>query len=161
MSVRRSQGGFTLIELLIVISILSILVRISLPAYKGIQRDALASQALGDFNTIRAAAVAQYEATGSYAADSPDGVVPAGMGPFLPRNYSFTKTPYSLDWENFAINDSSSATPMSGTVLAVTVTAGDSLLGRQILHLVGSNCTHWSIGESHTFVVMSTLESPH
>lgn len=160
MSRRRSQGGFTLIELMIVICILSILVRISLPAYKGIQRDALASQVLGDFNTIRAAAVAQYEATGAYAADSPNGVVPGGMAPYLPGNYSFTKVPYSLDWENFAINDSSSSTPMAGMVLALTVTAGDSLLGRQILHMVGANCTHWSIGESHTFVVMSTLESP-
>ncbi|MCC6652355.1 MAG: type II secretion system protein [Candidatus Eisenbacteria bacterium] len=160
MSRRRSQSGFTIIELLIVISILSILVRVSLPAYKGIQRDALASQALGDFNTVRAAAVAQYEATGAYAADGPEGVVPAGMAPFLPRNYSFTKPPYSLDWENFAINDTSGVTPMSGMVLALTITARDSLVGRQVLHLVGANCTHWSIGESHTFVVMSTLESP-
>ena len=160
MSRRRSQSGFTLIELLIVISILSILVRVSLPAYKGIQRDALATQALGDFNTVRAAAVAQYEATGDYAADAPEGIVPNGMAPYLPSQYAFTKTPYSLDWENFAISDTSGSTPLSGMVLALTFTAGDSLVGRQILHMVGANCTHWSVGESHTFVVMSTLESP-
>lgn len=159
--IRRSQSGFTLIELLIVISILSILVRVSLPAYKGIQRDALATQALGDFNTVRAAAVAQYEATGAYAVDGPNGVVPGGMAPFLPRNYSFTKERYTLDWENFAVDDSSSGSALHGNVLALTITADDSLVGRQILHMVGANCAHWSIGDSHTFVVMSTLESPH
>ena len=158
---RRSQKGFTLIELLIVISILSILVRVSLPAYKGIQRDAVATQALGDFNTVRAAAVAQYEATGAYAEDGPTGVVPAGMAPFLPRNYSFTKEQYSLDWENFAVSDSTMGAGQSGYVLALTITANDSLVGRQILHMVGANCAHWSLENSHTFVVLSTLDAPH
>lgn len=158
---RRSQRGFTMIELLIVISILSILVRVSLPAYKGIQRDAVATQALGDFNTVRAAAVAQYEATGAYAVDGPAGVVPGGMAPFLPRNYSFTKEQYSLDWENFAVSDSTMGAGLSGNVLALTITANDSLVGRQILHMVGSNCAHWSLENSHTFVVLSTLDAPH
>lgn len=158
--IRRGQSGFSLIELLIAISILSILVRIALPAYKGIQRDALATQALGDFNTVRAAAVAQYEATGSYANDGPAGVVPQGMAPFLPRNYSFTKEQYTLDWDNFAVDDSSSGAMLRGNVLALTITANDSLVSRQILHMVGANCSHWSIGDSHTFVVMSTLEAP-
>ncbi len=158
--IRRSQSGFSLIELLIAISILSILVRVSLPAYKGIQRDALATQALGDFNTVRAAAVAQYEATGAYAVDGPAGVVPGGMAPFLPRNYSFTKEQYSLDWDNYAVDDSTAGAALHGNVLALTITANDSLVGRQILHMVGANCSHWSVGEAHTFVVMSTLEAP-
>lgn len=158
--IRRAQSGFSLIELLIVISILSILVRVALPAYKGIQRDAVATQALGDFNTIRAAAVAQYEATGAYANDGPAGVVPQGMAPFLPRNFSFTRETYTLDWENFAVDDSSSGSTLHGNVLAITIAASDSLVGRQVLHLVGANCAHWSIGDAHTFVVMSTLESP-
>ncbi|MBI5168007.1 MAG: type II secretion system protein [Candidatus Eisenbacteria bacterium] len=156
----RSQRGFTIIELLIVLSILSILVRVSLPAYKGIQRDAIATQALGDFNTVRAAAVAQYEATGAYAADGPAGIVPAGMAPFLPRQYSFTKESYTLDWENFTVADSTMGPGQSGSVLALTITASDSLVGRQILHMVGANCAHWSIDNAHTFVVLSTLEAP-
>ena len=111
---RSAQAGFTLIELLIVLSILSILVRLSLPAYKGIQRDALASQAVGDFNTVRAAAIAQYEATGAYAADSPEAVIPQGMAPYLPRSYSFTHSAYTLDWDHFAIDDTT-ASPIAMT----------------------------------------------
>lgn len=158
---RAAQGGFTLIELLIVISILSILVRISLPAYKGIQRDALASQAVGDFNVVRAAAVAQYEATGSYPPDGPPGVAPAGMAPYLPRHYSFTQKNYTLDWENFAVSDSASGSSLQGMVLALTFSVNDSLLGRQVLHMLGANTAHWTVGNEHTFVVMSTLDSPN
>ncbi|MFN8586596.1 MAG: prepilin-type N-terminal cleavage/methylation domain-containing protein [Candidatus Eisenbacteria bacterium] len=156
--IRRAQSGFTIIELLIVLSILSILVRMALPAYRSVQRDAIATQALGDYNTVRAAAVAQFEATGAYAADGPAGVAPAGMAPFLPRNFTFDRPNYELDWEHFEVRDSVSG---NGAVMALTITASDTLVGRQILHLVGANTSHWSIGESHTFVIMSTLEAPH
>jgi prepilin-type N-terminal cleavage/methylation domain-containing protein len=158
---RDARRGFALVELLIVLTIISLLIRVALPAYDGIRRDSIATQAAGDFNTVRAAAVAQFEATGNYPADAPSGVVPAGLTPYLPRNFSFRKPHYELDWENFAVSDSTSSPPMSGQVLALTVTASDSRTGLQILHTLGANCTHWSVGDSHTFVVFSTLESPH
>jgi prepilin-type N-terminal cleavage/methylation domain-containing protein len=154
---RREERGFTLVEMLITLSIVALLVRISLPAYDGIRRGSLASQAAGDFNTVRAAAVAQYEATGSYAADGPPGVVPGGMAPFLPRGFSFTRPTYQLDWENYVVSDTSGTA--AGQILALTVSAGDSLLGLRILRTLGSNSTHWSVGGAHTFVVFSTLES--
>jgi prepilin-type N-terminal cleavage/methylation domain-containing protein len=157
----RSQRGFTLIELMIVIMILSILVRISLPAFAGIRREAIAANAAGDFNTVRAAAVAQYEATGNYAADGASGVVPSGMAPFLPASYSFAKKDYQLDWENLAVADTSGGVVTSGQIVGITVAANDSLVARQILHMLGGNCTHWSVGNSSTFVMFSTLESQY
>jgi type II secretory pathway pseudopilin PulG len=149
-----------MIELMITLSIIAVLVRIAMPAYGAIRRDSLASQAAGDFNTIRAAAVAQYEATGSYPADSPAGVVPHNMAAFLPHDFQFTKPAYTLDWDNFSVADSAAGGAMSGQILAITVTARDSIAGLQILHTLGANCSHWSVGNSHTFVVQSTLESP-
>jgi prepilin-type N-terminal cleavage/methylation domain-containing protein len=156
---RRADGGFTLVEMLITLSIIALLVRISLPGYAGIRRHALAAQAAGDFNTIRAAAVSQYEATGSYAADSPAGTVPAGMGSYLPARFTFRRPAYELDWENFLVSDTSSSGATSGQVLALTVVSADSLVGLQVVQVLGSNCAHWSVGNAHTFVVFSTLES--
>ena len=156
----REAGGFTLIETLITLCILSLLVRLALPSYASIRRDSLATQAAGDFNTIRAAAVAQYEATGSYAADAPAGFVPAGMGTYLPRGFSFTRPQYRLDWENYVVGDSLSGGVAAGQILALTVSASDSLVGLRILHMLGANCSHWSVGNAHTFVIQSTLESP-
>jgi prepilin-type N-terminal cleavage/methylation domain-containing protein len=159
MTRRRAEGGFTLIEMLITLSIIALLVRISLPGYSGIRRQAIAAQAAGDFNTIRAAAVSQYEATGSYAPDSPAGTVPAGMGSYLPGRFTFSRPAYELDWEHYLVSDTSSSGATSGQVLALTVVTADSLTGLQIVHALGSNCAHWSVGNAHTFVVFSTLEA--
>jgi prepilin-type N-terminal cleavage/methylation domain-containing protein len=157
---RQGAGGFTLIELMIVLCILSVLVRIALPSYASIRRESYASQAAGDLNTIRAAAFAQYEATGAYATDAPDGAVPAGMAAYLPHGFTFTRPQYRLNWENYAVSDSSSAGMTEGQILALTVTATDSTAGLQILHTLGRNCTHWSVGNAHTFVIQSSLEAP-
>jgi prepilin-type N-terminal cleavage/methylation domain-containing protein len=159
MTRRRAEGGFTLVEMLITLAIVAVLVRIAMPAYDGVRRDAIAAQAAGDFNTIRAAAVAQYEATGSYAADAPTGQVPAGMASYLPRNFSFVHPAYQLDWEHYVVSDTTSGGAASGQVLAVTVVAADSVVGLKVLRTLGGNCTHWTVGDAHTFVVFSTLEA--
>jgi len=158
MTRRRDASGFTLIELLIVLCIISVLVRIALPAYAAIRRDSLASQTVGDLNVIRAGAAAEFEATGSYPPDTPAGIVPPAMAPYLPRDFAFTRPNYSLAWNNFVVSDTTSG-GAAGQILALTVTAADPALGYRILHTLGANCTHWSVGGAHTFVLQSSLES--
>ena len=161
MNRRSAQGGFSLLELMIVLTIVSLLVRLSLPAYVNVRREAIASQAAGDFNVIRAAAIAQYEATGSYPADASGGVTPQGMTPYLPKNFSFRPKDYELDWDNYTVADTTAGSSGTGQILALTVTADDPAVGLQVLNVLGASSTHWSVGNSHTFVVQSTLESPH
>ncbi len=157
MNARTLERGFMLIELLIVLSIVSILLRVSLPAFDAVRRDAVASKAVGDFNVVRAAALAQFEATGSYPVDAVPGVVPAGMKPYLPADFAFEKPEYQLDWDNYAVADSSDGS--SGQVIAITFVAKDPKTGLQILNMLGDNCTHWSVDDAHTFVVLSSLEA--
>ncbi len=158
MNARTLERGFTLIELLIVLSIVSILLRVSLPAFDAVRRDAVASKAVGDFNVVRAAAIAQFEATGSYPADAVPGVVPGGMKPFLPTDFAFEKPEYELDWDNYTVADSASGS--SGQVIALTYVPKDPKTGLQILNMLGDNCTHWSVDDAHTFVILSTIEAP-
>jgi prepilin-type N-terminal cleavage/methylation domain-containing protein len=159
MSRRASQGGFSLLELMIVLTILGVLARLSIPVYQSVRRDALAARAAGDFNTVRAAAIAQYEATGDYPADGPAGVTPAGMSPFLPSAFRFTKPEYQLDWEHWTVPDSSSGGGAAGEVVALTILTPDERLTRQLIRTLGRNCTHWSVDDASTFVVMSSLEA--
>ena len=154
----RLERGFTLIELMMVLCIVSVLLRVSLPAYSAIRREAKASQAVGDFNVVRAAAFAQYEATGNFPADGPVGQVPDGMAPYLPHGFSFERKDYALDWESWAVSYSSNG--VTGSLVAVTVVASDDKLGLTVMHMLGANCTHWSAGNAHTFVIQNTLESP-
>jgi type IV pilus assembly protein PilA len=161
MSRRTSQRGFSMIELMVVLTIIGILARLSIPVYAGIKRDALAAQVAGDFNTVRAAAIAQCEATGNYAPDGATGAVPAGMGPFLPRGFSFTKPGYQLDWEYWTVADTTDGAASSGSIVALTVVTADEMVGRQVIRTLGKNCTHWAVDDASTFVIMSTLEAPH
>jgi prepilin-type N-terminal cleavage/methylation domain-containing protein len=161
MSRHASQRGFSLIELMMVLTILGILARLSMPVYQGIRRDALALQVAGDFNTVRAAAIAQCEATGSYAPDATTGAAPSGMAPFLPRGFSFTKPEYQLDWENWTVADTTDGSATTGSVVALTVVTPDPQVGLRVLHTLGRNCTHWTVDDASTFVIMSTLEAPH
>ena len=157
----RQSGGFTLIETVIVLCIVSVLVRIAIPAYAAIRRDSIASQAVGDFNVVRSATIAQFEATGRYPADAPSGFVPAGMAAYLPRDFSFARREYELDWQNYVVADTTTSGAVPGQILALTVTAHDPQMGLTVLSHLGANCTHWSVDESHTFVIQSSLESPH
>jgi prepilin-type N-terminal cleavage/methylation domain-containing protein len=157
---RSAERGFTLIELVIVLSIVSILVRMAIPAYESMKLNAIVSRAAGDLHTVHSAAVAQYAATGNYAPDAVSGVTPTGMGPYLPRGFSFQQKDYDLDWQNYAVADTTGPNGM-GQILALTFTTRDPGLGLRILDKLGANCTHWSVGNAHTFVLMSTLEAQH
>lgn len=156
---RRSEQGFSLIELLMVLCICSILLRLALPAFTTVRRNAQASRIHADFNVIRAAAFAQYTATGNFPAEAPSGAVPAGLQPYLPKDFTFHKRAYELDWENWSVADSTGLS--SGRVVAVTVVTPEPELGLTVLHMLGANCSHWSAGDAHTFVIESTIESLH
>lgn len=160
MSRARRDAGFSLIELSIALLVVSLLVRVAIPAYGSLKRDAIARAAEGDLKVVRAAAIAQYAATGAYAPDAPAGVVPAGMARYLPGDFSFRRREYELDWENVAIADSASVDLTAGAAIALTVTANDASTGLQMLHVLGANRRHWSVGDAHTFVILSTLEAP-
>lgn len=54
------RKGFTLIELLIVIAVISILIGIALPRFRGIQEEGLIAQAKGELRTLQTAAESYY-----------------------------------------------------------------------------------------------------
>ena len=156
MSRQRTSQGFSLVELMAVLTIISVLVRMSLPALATYRRQAVAAQVMNDFHVVQTAAYAQYEAIGAFAPDAPSGVAPAGSEPFLPRGFSFRKLEYELDWDQLAIADSGSS---PGYLAMLTVVTPDSLLGYSVIHKLGAGTTHWSVGNAHTFVVASSVGS--
>jgi len=77
----RNNNGFTLTELLIVLSIISILVVISVPAYIGQQRSAARNEAFSNLQTLRLLEEQFFAENGEYA--------PAGGGGPIPYNETF------------------------------------------------------------------------
>lgn len=154
MSMPRGSRGFSLVELMVVLTILSVLVRLSLPAVASYRRQALVARVMNDFNVVRSAAYAQFEATGAFPPESAPGVPPAGSAAYLPRGFAYQRPEYQLDWDHVTLADSTGA---GGFVTCLTVTAPDSLLGHAVLRKLGSGTPHWSVGNAHSFVVASSV----
>src|SRR5438093_701216 len=128
----RPRSG-SLIELCMVMVIVSILLRVGLPAYQSIVTKARAAQAIGDLNVIREASVTYYAALGSWPAESGAAVIPSGLATYLPKGYSFTRKQYNLDWENWALPSGLPSKPKTGVLLGVSVVTSDTKLGNPVL----------------------------
>jgi len=63
--------AFTLIELLIVIAVISILIGIALPRFKGMQLEGNIAKAKGELRTLQTAVESYYIHNGSYPANFP------------------------------------------------------------------------------------------
>lgn len=156
MSRPERERGFSLIELMVVLTILSVLVRISIPAAGSYRRHAVAAQAMNDFSVVRSAAYAQLDATGAFPPESTPGIVPSGAAQYLPRDFSFQRQQYQLDWDHVVLADSSGA---NGFVTMLTVITPDSLLGHELIAKLGGATPHWSLGQAHTFVIASDTDA--
>ncbi|HTR97029.1 MAG TPA: prepilin-type N-terminal cleavage/methylation domain-containing protein [Candidatus Acidoferrales bacterium] len=150
---RRERTGFSLIELMIVLLIISTLLGIGLPAYANLRRHAIAVQAAADLRAIRAAAVAEYDVTGQIAPPGVAGVVPAGMAPYLPHGFTFSRLDYQLTWMGDV-----PVFPSSNGVVAVQVP--DPTLLAEIDREVGATCWHTTVGSVGVYDVLQTTLEP-
>jgi prepilin-type N-terminal cleavage/methylation domain-containing protein len=155
---RSTSRGFSLVELMIVLTIVGILLRIALPTYNNMVRNARAAAIAGDFNTVRAAAFAYHAVTNAWPAESATGAVPAVLVPYLPKGYSFVKPTYQLDWENWVLPNGTPQYPSSQVMLGISISTTDSKLGNTVVSILGNNTTHYTMNDSYTFLISSTVD---
>ena len=154
----RSQKGFTLVEVCIVLVIMSILVRVSLPAFRTTLTRARATRAIGDLNVIREAAMAYYAANGTWPAEAGVARIPAGLAPYLPKGYTFTRTRYRLDWQNWALPSGLPSNPGRTVLLGVSVVTTDKVLGNAVLKLIQGNSPSLTASNQYTMLLVSSSD---
>lgn len=102
---RITKKGFTLIELIIVIAVISILIGIALPRFKGMREEGLVAQAKGELRTLQVAVETYYIHNSSYptagdtwqtalTGDSPQIIGTALIDPFSATSAQYG---YALD----------------------------------------------------------------
>lgn len=151
---RRSnrRAGFTLIELLIVVAIIGILARFAIPSYAHMKRRAVAAKIVGDFNAVRLAAFDYHAGTSAWPPEAATGVVPPLLVKSLPGGFTFKRTGYNLDWENWTVSGSGT----TGILLGISVSTTDALLGAQVLKLLQSNSVaRFTTGTKYTFIIQA------
>jgi len=154
----RPEKGFTLVELCIVLVLLSILLRLGLPAVQSMVTRARAAQAIGDLNVIREAAVAYHAANGTWPAEAGVATIPPGLAPYLPKGYSFTRNQYELDWQNWALPTGLPSNPQRLVLLGVSVVTTDAELGQAVLKLIAGSSPTRTGANQYTMVLVASTD---
>ncbi len=138
------RSGFTLIELMVVVTIVGLLAALAQPSLQRVLLKAQASAAIGELDVLRRA-VQQYEAEYlSYPAEAAEGVIPTGLAPFLPDNYSFTHAGFVMDYDNVT---------GSGTFdIGLTIVPENEEMGQAMVSIAGSSV--FALGGRFTWILV-------
>lgn len=138
-NLRVRPCGFTIVELMVVVTIISLLAAMSLPAARRASQSAKASAVANDLRVFATAFTTQAQQAGSYPADTAVGVLPTVMVGALGNSAWRRKTPIGglYNWD-FNINHggityrAAIAINTSGTNLVTTDTAQLLAIDRRI-----------------------------
>jgi prepilin-type N-terminal cleavage/methylation domain-containing protein len=149
--VSRRRRGFTFIELLVVVIVLSILSTLALLKWIDLKHRALSASATADLQTVRLAAYSAWYEHGAWPAEVGAGTIPAGLVPYLPSGFSFSRPDYTLDWDNFVPADGG---PSGAMQLGVVVTSTNLRLMHALQNNLGNKAPFLVVGGNLTFVIV-------
>jgi prepilin-type N-terminal cleavage/methylation domain-containing protein len=148
----RRRRGFTFVELLMVIIVMGLLSGLAILKYIDLRNRALAAQASADLETVRLAAYSAWYETGSWPGDVGPGVLPVELVPYLPKGFSFQRTEYALDWENFVPPGGGTS---AGMQLGVVLSASNARLSNALVQTLGNRGGPFVVnGAEVTFVIV-------
>jgi len=96
---QESRGGFTLVEIMIVVIIIGLLAALAIPTIHNSQRNAKSATFINDVRTYGAAAEVFSLETGDYPEDVCPGVMPTGLGEYIPTTKWTEATPIGGRWD--------------------------------------------------------------
>lgn len=143
----RRRLGFTMIELLMVIIIVGILSALGLLKYIDLRATARTASLTGDVRSVTVAALNYFADHESWPAETGPGVVPPGLGPYLPGglSVSFARPEYTLDYDNFDAG--------SGPVIAISVESSDAKLMAKFVSSFSSHSPFFMNGGKLSYLI--------
>jgi hypothetical protein len=146
-------GGFTMIEVVTVAVVMGTLVRVALPNFHELILKARAAEVVGDFETVRLAVLNYHAEHLEWPEDSYVGRIPEGLEEFLPDNYTFIRSGYRLDWENWVLPNGLPKHPETGVLLGISINTTDAELGNAIVEFLGGAMANYVLGDNYTFII--------
>ena len=147
----RLRRGFTFIEILVVVLVLSILASLAILKYIDLKHRALSASATADLQAVRLAAYSSWYEHGTWPAEVAAGVVPPDLVTYLPVGFSFSKSEFRLDWDNFVpVNGG----PSGSMQLGVVVSSTNTRLMKALQDNLGSKAPFFVVGGTLTFVIV-------
>ena len=145
----RSRRGFTFIELLTVIILIGILSSISVLRYIDLTRDGFSTQAAGDLQAVRAAALGYYADRGEWPPNGGPGETPAGLEPYLPGGNIFNRGRWQLAW----VNEPADPYPLIGVLL----TSNEERMMEKLRQRFGNRLPFINFGPDLMYIISTPL----
>jgi prepilin-type N-terminal cleavage/methylation domain-containing protein len=143
----RRRRGFSLIELMTVMAVIGLLAALGIPRYREMKRRAFSANVASDFNTVRVAAYNYFADHSTYPPDGGSGTPPAALIPYLPQNFEFSNSNYTLDYDVWP-----SPLNPSQLVIGVTVTSNDQELVNMIARNIRAGGMGLNVGNGYTYI---------
>lgn len=150
----RGRRGFTFIEMLTVMVVMGILATLAILRYIDLRDRATASGMASELNGIRLAAYNYWADHDQWPAEAAPGVVPTGLEPYLPRNFSFARPRYTIDWENFVPADGSASGGNGVMQVGLTVTSSSTSLIHALVLSAAGGAPFFVVGNTLTYVIL-------
>jgi prepilin-type N-terminal cleavage/methylation domain-containing protein len=147
----RRRAGFTFIELMTVLIVLGLLASLAILKYIDLTHRARAAQAAGDLEAVRIAAYGAWYETGKWPAEVGPGIIPPGLGQYLPAGFTFQRNEYTLDWENFV---PANGGPTAGMQVGVVVSSSEPRLQKALENALGNKLPFTDVGGDLTFIIV-------
>ncbi|MGH7580613.1 MAG: hypothetical protein ACREM9_10610, partial [Gemmatimonadales bacterium] len=119
--------------------------------YIDLRHRALSASATADLQAVRLAAYSAWYEHSVWPAEAGAGIVPAGLHPYLPGGFSFSRAEYTLDWDNFVPPGGG---PTGGMQLGVVVSSSNARLMKALQNSLGSKAPFFVVGGTLTFVIV-------
>lgn len=142
-----------LVQLVLVLLLVAILARVSLPVYHAVALRVRTASAVTAIDAVRDAARSYNAATGQWPADARGGVVPPELRAYLGEAFRFDRRSYRLDWENWHLPDGRPDRPDATVVLGVSIATENAALGQALRKVVGDSVPSFTLGDRYTFIL--------
>lgn len=143
---RRDRRGFTLIELFTVLIVLGLLASLATIKYMDLKRSTLTVSIAADMRAVQLAVFNYWADQQSWPPDSPPGVPPPGLVPYLPGSVQWAPTTHTLNYEVFPAG--------SSILVGVSVTTPDPVLRSKLISSLGGTYPFFASGGTLTYILV-------
>jgi prepilin-type N-terminal cleavage/methylation domain-containing protein len=149
----RARRGFSISELLIVLTIMGLLVRLGMPRYGELRRQAEARAIIGDIQSVRVAAYNYNTEHQSWPGNASAGAVPKELVALLPVGFTFKRPTYTMDWEVWNSATISKTQSSASVTVGLTVDSQDKALVNALRNATSAGIPYIVSGSQTTFLL--------
>ena len=141
-----------LLEALFVLLTIGSVVAVAVPKSAEVRRRQAATHVLADVEALRGAVYAFYSDSAYFPVESPAGIVPEALEPYLPPRFVLRRAWGELQYRNWPMPPNESPVPASN-VVGVSVTTADPRVGAMAAERAGTMARFTLRGGTvHTFI---------